>query len=458
MPQAKALLAFKHANSDPLGRLRTWRPPDRIVRGARAFYCTGWAGVTCANGTDDVVELKVSGVTQSDAKQPLFGDPSLRQSIPPQIGSLTALTALDLSYLGAYQGLTMGGLVGSIPSDLGSCTNLQSLNLNWNSLSGSLPDSLSKLTKLTFLNLGYNQFDCSFPPVLTTLASLAELDLYYVGFSGTIPEGVSRLTNLTRLTIKRTPIGGRLPSVLGSLLSLQYLDLASNPDVEPSSLPLSLSRLSNLQALTLRNMSLTGSLPSATWWSGLRKLTYLEIDTTQIEGTLPSSLPTSLQFLSITDSRVSGNISGSLIRSLCNRSAEAPTFAWLQLPGNQLSGRLPMELSMCSLSYLYLQNNALEGRVPRQLFGSTSALAASLMNFNIAGNKLSGNLPGNLLQTLASASLVNISWNAFSGAVPNVKYASPSLKTYDVSGNLFEVSAHVFTSPSGFGNPGGEHA
>jgi len=188
----------------------------------------------------------VSGGSHNVAKQPLLlclGTQFSCRAYLRNLGTSLSLTTLDLSYLGGYPGLTMGGLVGSIPSELGSCTNLVTLRLHCNALSGSLPDSLSRLQRLTLLQLGYNLFDAPFPTVLTTLASLAYLSIMYNGFSGPIPEGISNLKSLTSLILHMTPVSGGLPPNLGSLQNLQSLSVGFNPSIT-GPLPSTLSGLS----------------------------------------------------------------------------------------------------------------------------------------------------------------------------------------------------------------------
>lgn len=429
-----ALIAFKHANSDPLGALRTWVVPRNST--TPAFVCKRWKGVACGGSTGtEVVALNLGAASQGEAEHPLFGDLALMQSIPPQFGNLTALTSLDLSYLGMYGGISMGGLVGSLPFELGGCTNLETLNLQFNALSGSLPDSLSRLQKLTSLQLGYNLFDAPFPPVLTTLASLSYLNLLYIGFAGPIPEGISNLKSLTYLTIRLSPVSGRLPPTLGALPNLQYLYLAGNPYLQ-GSLPPSLSRLRKLQFLSLSDMNLTGTLPPARWWGALTSLTYLELNASGLSGTLPGGMPPALEALVLANSQFSGPLPEPFVRSLCIRSGGAATLSSLDIQGNQLSGSIPAQLSLCGLSELYLHNNLLEGGIPRAFF---SRLAPTLNFIKLGNNRLSGTLPADLLKLLSSASNVNISGNRFTGRVPRTLYATESLHTYDVSGNLFEV-------------------
>ncbi|GJP45567.1 hypothetical protein CLOM_g4946, partial [Closterium sp. NIES-68] len=85
-------------------------------------------------------------------------------SIPPQLASLTNLTALDLA--------TNEGLTSSIPEQLGNLTSLVSLKLGSTQLNGSLPLSLSRLTQLTMLDIGNTLISGSVPAFLGILSNL----------------------------------------------------------------------------------------------------------------------------------------------------------------------------------------------------------------------------------------------------------------------------------------------
>ena len=67
--------------------------------------------------------------------------------------------------------LTSNGLTGSIPSSLGSLTNLEQLYLSSNGLTGSIPSSLGSLTNLEQLSLYNNELTGSIPAALCRFES-----------------------------------------------------------------------------------------------------------------------------------------------------------------------------------------------------------------------------------------------------------------------------------------------
>jgi len=96
-------------------------------------------------------------------------------SIPPEIGLLTSLTALNLSN---------NALVGTLPSEIGRLTSLIALNLFNNAFAGTLPSEIGLLTSLTYLDLLNNDFAGTLPSEIGLLTSLTYLDLSSNFFTG----------------------------------------------------------------------------------------------------------------------------------------------------------------------------------------------------------------------------------------------------------------------------------
>ena len=87
----------------------------------------------------------------------------LRGDIPPELGNLTNLLGLELSF---------NELTGPIPSELGNLINLLTLSSYSNELTGSIPSALGNLVNLSYLSLGSNQLTGSIPIELGNLINL----------------------------------------------------------------------------------------------------------------------------------------------------------------------------------------------------------------------------------------------------------------------------------------------
>lgn len=90
----------------------------------------------------------------------ILSEVKLRGSIPPEIGTLTKLSYIDLSY---------NLLAGELPSSLANLSLLQHLSLFSNNIPGSIPSEIGFLKNLITLDLSYNRI--SVPSSITIYKS-----------------------------------------------------------------------------------------------------------------------------------------------------------------------------------------------------------------------------------------------------------------------------------------------
>ena len=95
-----------------------------------------------------------------------------------------------------------------------------------NLLSDSLPPELGQLTELRWLNLSYNHLSGPLPPELGQLASLEALHLSDNHLRGPLPPGLGHLAHLKALDLSYNELIGRVPSEW--LKNLTLVDLAGN--------------------------------------------------------------------------------------------------------------------------------------------------------------------------------------------------------------------------------------
>mmetsp|Transcript_16765 Transcript_16765/g.46958 ORF Transcript_16765/g.46958 Transcript_16765/m.46958 type:complete len:768 (+) Transcript_16765:1-2304(+) len=151
----------------------------------------------------------------------LLPDNNLRGTLSGNLQHAHALRQIDLS------GNT--GIVGSIPTEIGTMTtSLLDLSIGECSLSGSLPTQLGQLTRLDSLTLSNNKLSGSIPPELFGMSNLRMLQLTNNSLEGTIPESISDLTRLISLEVDINQLTGMLPTTLGAISTLEILNIAVN--------------------------------------------------------------------------------------------------------------------------------------------------------------------------------------------------------------------------------------
>ncbi|ESW11607.1 hypothetical protein PHAVU_008G044400 [Phaseolus vulgaris] len=170
-------------------------------------------------------------------------------TIPPEIGTLSKLTYLELSF---------NALQGEIPFSIGSLSKLIFLDLSHNSLHDEIPFTIENLSKLTHLNLYHNSLQGKIPSTIGNISKLTYLDLSYNSLQGEIPSTIKNLTQLWSLVISNNYIEGSIPFELSFLRNLSDVDLSYNKI--NGTLSFSLSNLTNLQNLDVSHNLLTDSL------------------------------------------------------------------------------------------------------------------------------------------------------------------------------------------------------
>ena len=189
-------------------------------------------------------------------------------------------------------GLVNNNLSGTIPSSLGSISQLEELLLHGNSLTGEIPSSLGSLSELKALSLASNSLTGPIPSSLGNLSQLEDLFLRYNSLSGPIPSSLGNLSELKVLALDSNSLTGTIPGSLGNLSQLESLVLQYNS--LSGTIPGSLSNLSRLEKLYLGSNGLSGTVPGSL--GNLSTLKELYLDVNSLTGELPGSL-TNLRLL-----------------------------------------------------------------------------------------------------------------------------------------------------------------
>jgi len=100
----------------------------------------------------------------------------------------------------------------------------------------------------------------------------------------------------------------------------------------------------------------------------------------------------------------------------------------IQLGRNGLKGNLPEAIALCKgLTRLELHENQLEGKMPAAI----AEQCVELEVFRLSGNQIAGELPDKWGST--HLTLVDVSKNLFTGALPKALVGLPELETLDIS-------------------------
>ncbi|KAG8637310.1 hypothetical protein MANES_15G107167v8 [Manihot esculenta] len=357
------------------------------------------------------------------------------------------VTALNLSLM---------GLTGSIPPQIGNLSFLSEITLANNSFHGPLPTELVHLPRLRYINFASNNFNQEIPSWLGSLPILEELYLDDNRFLGTIPPSLFNISTLKNLQIMNNNLQGNISEEIGNLVNLETLNLNGNKKIS-GSLPWTIFNISSLKTIDLANNVISGSLPDD-MCKNLPNLQRLIVHHNKLVGQIPSSIGQCSELLRLYLN--SNYFTGNIPRSLGNLTRVQE----LYLGFNNLTGEIPEELgSLLLVEQLVLRDNYLSGLIPKSLFNCTSLLllslgandylsgpipseigelpsnfgdAANLEEIYVTRNRLSGPLPA----SFSNASKLNIaemSSNSLSGPIPTTLGNLRNLRRLNLALNSF---------------------
>ena len=383
---------------------------------------------TDADGDSDTMTIIIGvreGVCPNSAAVAGYSDPEIVNDCEALLASRDALSIertlnwdKDLS-IEEWEGVDVGGsrvvglrivrdgIVGTIPSELGSLSSLRTLSLWGNQLTGGIPKELGSLTNLQTLNLNENRLTGEIPKELGSLAKLQWLNLLENRLTGEMPTELGNLAELRSLDFAGNQLTGGIPTELGDLSELIRLSLSGNRLT--GEIPAELENLPDLQELYLRDNLLTGCVPD-----GLRDVPNndfarlglpfcVDLACSTLTGASngannPGLVSDCIALLTARDT-LAGTAS-------LNWSIDTPIADWsgvvlegtpgrvteLRLRNLGLNGEIPPELgSLSDLQHLNLSDNNLTGGIPTELGG-----LSNLQELYLSGNGLSGCVPDEL--------------------------------------------------------------
>ncbi|KAK7412783.1 hypothetical protein VNO78_04404 [Psophocarpus tetragonolobus] len=306
--------------------------------------CNGWDGIKC-NKNSRVISISLTDI-------------GLTGQLSGDIGSLSELTNLDLSY--------NRGLTGPLPSEIGKLKKLSRLILVSCGFTGRIPDEIGSLQQLEFLSLNSNNFVGPIPPSTGNLSNLTWLDLDDNHLNGSIPvssgttPGLDMLHNALHLYFNslqlpvflhlgKNRLSGEIPPKLfSSKMTLIHVIFDSNKLV--GSIPGTIGLVKSLTAVRFENNSLDGNVPQT--FNNLIHVTDLLLSNNKLQGPLPNLTGmSSLQYLDLSNNSFDESSFPLWLSNLKNLTT-------LQMESVNLNGNIPISLfSLAYLQNVVLRNN-----------------------------------------------------------------------------------------------------
>ena len=306
---------------------------------------------------------------------------NLNGTLIPEIGALSALSVLNLS--GNY-------LTGTIPPEIMQLSSLGSLRLAGNRLNGTIPPEIGNLEWLWFLSLEANELTGTIPPEIGQITRLRSLILRENNLSGRIPDELGNLAELEAILVYPNKFEDcTIPGPLQLVRTNDFDELTTRyctPDPNDSGVLNKLYNATNGNEWH-NNENWLSDQPLAAWHgvdvNNRGKVTEINLEANNLRGTLIpeiAQLP-ELKSLWLNDNHLTGTIPIEV--------TELTKLTGLALANNEISGRIPAEIGqMTGLQLLMLSGNNLSGPIPSEL-----ANLPDLFSLSLASNELTGGFP-----------------------------------------------------------------
>ncbi|KAF8391703.1 hypothetical protein HHK36_024012 [Tetracentron sinense] len=513
--QGQALLSWKNILNSSTDALRTWNPSDPSPCNWFGVVCNlnGEVVQISLKSVDLQGPLPSNFQPLKSLKTLILSSTNLTGPIPKEFGEYLELDLIDLS-TNAISGeipveicslrklhslsLSTNFLEGGIPSDIGNLSGLVYLSIYDNQLSGEIPKSIGKLSKLEIFRVGGNQnLNGELPREIGNCSNLIMLGLAETNISRSLPHSIGVLEKIQTVAIYTSLLSGPIPEEIGNCSKLQNLYLYENSISGPipryltlievnnndisGEIPLDISKLRNLTLFFAWQNKLTGNIPESL--AECPNLQALDLSYNHLFGPIPRlifGLKNLTKLLLLLSNNLSGFIPPDIgnctnmyrFRSNDNRLAgtipaeigNLKNLNFLDISNNHFLGEIPPTISGCeNLEFLDIHSNGLTGRIPAELASCSKLQLLDLGSeippqfsglsklgiLDLSHNNLTGNV--NILASLQNLVSLNISFNEFSGELPNTAFFQ-KLPLSDLTGNqALYISGRVVALADGIG-------
>lgn len=232
-----------------------------------------WYGITCSmidHGDEIGIQSTVIGLNMSSN--------SMNGIIPADLAFLSNLRLLRFDF---------NAIAGSIPDSLGQCTDLERVELEFNSpLAGTLPDSLMNWHNLTYFDISNNEFSGLLPTWLGSWVHMTFFSASSNQFNSTLPSSLGLWNNIQSFDVNLNHLHGSLPESIGTWTEIGNFAVIGNSLT--GSIPTTLGNWDSVYQLALEDNNFTGTIPDVI--GSLENLIYIFFEHNGFTGSVPQGL------------------------------------------------------------------------------------------------------------------------------------------------------------------------
>uniref|UniRef100_K3YFY9 Uncharacterized protein n=1 Tax=Setaria italica TaxID=4555 RepID=K3YFY9_SETIT len=317
-------------------------------------------------------------------------------------------------------------------------SSADSLSLANNSFTGEISHLICNATDIEVLDLSFNSFSGLIPPCLLEQNKHLEiLNLRGNNFHGSLPQYISEECALQIIDFNGNKLEGKLPVSIINCHMLQVLDLGNNFIVD--TYPEWLGVLPLLKVLVLKSNGFHGPID----YYGMNKQTHtffpelqvLDLSSNSFNGTIPARFLKQFKAMMVVSSGAPSMYVGIIETTSALASSYHPyykesitvtlkgqettlvqilsVFMYIDLSNNNFEGVIPDEIGdLKLLKQLNLSRNSFTGVIPPRI-----ANMLQLESLDLSYNQLSGEIPP-AMAAMSFLEVLNLSYNHLSGQIP----------------------------------------